>query len=167
MKQLLIIRSVSFQQLDLNLTAIRNKFPDYQINILTHEHGVKLAQKYDSIQNIYVYPYKQGFSFGKKVSEINDKKFDAVIIPVTNVTGVGFNNVFLFSMSLKSDRKYMCNVVSELKEISNFKILLNSFAMFVFKIISAVLTAVFTILAFVFFVFKIIFSFVGKLFTCR
>ncbi len=46
MKNILIIRSVSFQQLDLNLPAIKEKYSPCSISLLTHEHGVKLAEQF-------------------------------------------------------------------------------------------------------------------------
>lgn len=117
MKELLIIRSVSFQQLDLNLTEIKKKFPNYRISILTHEHGVRLAKKYKDISNIYVYPYFGAFNKSNRVYALDGKKFDAIIIPVTNITGVGFNNVIKYGMTIKADERYICNVISKISKI--------------------------------------------------
>ncbi|HOJ78739.1 MAG TPA: hypothetical protein PLZ08_11310 [Bacillota bacterium] len=123
MKELLIIRSVSFQQLDRNLVAILERYPEHRISILTHEHGVLLAQKYKGIGHVYVYPYKEGFKFKNKVPAFQDKNFDVVIVPVTNITGAGFFNVLLFSLSLKAAQRVLCNVRSEFKELSGFSLL--------------------------------------------
>ncbi len=55
MKKLLIVRSASMQQLDNNLKAIINTFPDYEYHMLTHEHSVKLVEKYDVIKkSLYI-----------------------------------------------------------------------------------------------------------------
>lgn len=124
MKELLIIRSVSFQQLDKNIVAICKHFPDHRINLLTHEHGLLLAQKYKAIDKIYVYPYKENFAYRRKVRELKEKDFDSIIIPVTNLSGAGFVNVFLFSLSLKAKKRYVCNVISELREITTTRIML-------------------------------------------
>ena len=118
MKNILIIRSVSFQQLDLNLPAIKEKYGECNISLLTHEHGVKLAEKYADINKIYVYPYKEGFNINKKVDELRNLKFDVVIVPVTNITGSGFFNVLKFSKSINAEERVICNVVSELKPFS-------------------------------------------------
>ncbi|MDG0794581.1 hypothetical protein OMP38_29885 [Cohnella ginsengisoli] len=59
MQEVLIVRSVGFQQLDNNLPKIKEKFPNSRLSILTHEHGVKLAEKYGDIDRIYSYPYKK------------------------------------------------------------------------------------------------------------
>ncbi|MCH3964306.1 MAG: hypothetical protein LKE46_08510 [Clostridium sp.] len=142
MKNILIIRSVSFQQLDLNIVAIKDKYPGYSIDLLTHEHGVKLAQKYRDVDNIYVYPYKEGFKSGNRVGEIEDKKFDIVVIPVTNISGAGFFNVLRYSKMISADKMVMCNVVSDLKEISYFQIYFMNIKSIVFKILSVILTAV-------------------------
>lgn len=142
MKELLIIRSVSFQQLDKNLVAIRERFPEHRISLLTHEHGVLLAQKYKAIERIYVYPYKESFAYRRKVKELADREFDTVIIPVTNLSGAGFLNVFLFSLSLKAKKRYVCNVVSEFREVSCARILLMGLRNNLFSLFSFVFTIV-------------------------
>ncbi|MBV4428304.1 glycosyltransferase family 9 protein [Clostridium tyrobutyricum] len=150
MKNILIIRSVSFQQLDLNIAAIKDKYPGYSIDILTHEHGVKLAQKYRNIDNIYVYPYKEGFKYGNRVEEIQNKKFDIVVIPVTNISGVGFFNVLRYSKMILADKRVICNVVSNMREISDFQIYFMNIKSGLFKIFSIVLTAVMSIFMIIF-----------------
>ena len=115
MKKVLIIRSVSFQQLDLNLPAIKEKYKDCSICLLTHEHGVKLAEKYSDINEIYVYPYKEGFNINNKVKELENLEFESVVVPVTNITGGGFFNVLKFSKSIKCRERVMCNVISDIK----------------------------------------------------
>lgn len=142
MKELLIIRSVSFQQLDKNLVAIIEKYPDYKISLLTHEHGVFLAQKYKDINKIYVYPYTSGFQLGKKVADLKGKIFDTVIIPVTNLTGVGFFNVLLFSLSIRSKKRIVCNVISELWEITPRVILGLALMNWMIAAVSKILTAI-------------------------
>lgn len=143
MKKLLIIRSVSFQQLDMNIVAIQHQFPDYRLNLLTHEHGVKLAEKYKMIDKVYVYPHKSGFQWGKRVLELQSEYFDAVIIPVTNISGNGFLNVLLYSLMLKTKRRYICNLISEIKGITSSKIILNGLENTVFSVLSLIAVAVF------------------------
>lgn len=140
MKKLLIIRSVSFQQLDLNLPAIEKRYNDYDISILTHEHGVKLAEKYRNIKEIYVYPYKSGFKRGKKVKEFENIKFDVVIVPVTNMHGNGFFNVLKYALSINNDKIVICNVVSEFKEISKFFIYKKEMLSLGFRIVAITCT---------------------------
>lgn len=122
MKKLLIIRSVSFQQLDLNLPEIKKRFPDYEISLLTHAHGVALAEKYQDIAKVYVYDYTGGFSVKNKVLDLEGKSFDALLVPVTNLTGCGFLNVLAFGTKIKSREYYMCNVVSEITKTGRAKV---------------------------------------------
>ncbi|AQR96977.1 hypothetical protein [Clostridium saccharoperbutylacetonicum] len=122
MKNILIIRSVSFQQLDLNLPAIKEKYSPCKLSLLTHEHGVKLAEKYSDIENIFIYPYKDGFNLADKVKELSDINFDVVVVPVTNINGGGFFNVLKFSKSINSKERVMCNVISEIKSFTIGKI---------------------------------------------
>ncbi|AAK80128.1 hypothetical protein BJV85_001710 [Clostridium acetobutylicum] len=155
MKKLLIVRSASFQQLDLNLKAIEKKYKDYEIDILTHEHGVKLAEKYNNIHNIYVYPYKESFKKGNKVKEIENIKFDVVIVPVTNISGAGFFNVFKYALSINSDKIIMCNVISEFKDRDRLSIYIMELSSFVFKILSGFFTCLFGIVSVPFLIFKL------------
>ncbi len=122
MKNILIIRSVSFQQLDLNLSSIKEKYSPCSISILTHEHGVKLAEKYSDIDKVYVYPYKDGFNIANKVKELSDANFDVLVVPVTNINGGGFFNVLKFSKSIRADERVMCNVISDIKSFTIGKI---------------------------------------------
>lgn len=167
MKELLIIRSASFQQLDLNLPEIKKKFPNYKISILTHEHGVKLAEKYEDIEQIYIYDYKDGFSIKRKVKKFQNKVFDALIVPVTNVSGAGFSNVFLFSLSIKAKKKYQCNVISEIKEYTNKNIIIGECRRFICKIIAGVCTVGFVIGIISLLIAKLLGKQVGKLFVCK
>lgn len=156
MKKLLIIRSVSFQQLDLNLTAIVKKYNDYEMNILTHEHGVKLAEKYSNIKKIYVYPYKSEFKKGKKVKEFENTKFDVVIVPVTNMSGAGFFNVLKYVLSINSDKIVMCNVASEFKDVSRCFIYKMEGLSLVFKVVSMILALIIEIVFMPYLLFKLI-----------
>jgi hypothetical protein len=117
MKEILIIRSVSFQQLDKNLPVIKERYPCHKISVLTHEHGALLARKYRDADTVYIYPFREGFLYKNKAGGINDKNFDAVIIPVANITGAGFFNVIKFSLSIKTRQRIICNIVSEIREI--------------------------------------------------
>ena len=142
MKNILIIRSVSFQQLDLNLPAIKEKYKDCSISLLTHEHGVKLAEKYSDIDNIYVYPYKEGFNIDNKVKELEKEHFEAVIVPVTNITGGGFYNVLKFSKSIDCKERVMCNVISELKSFTMKDLYYLQFKNFLMNIVSTLGTII-------------------------
>jgi len=118
MKQILIIRSVSFQQLDKNLPVIKERYPNHKISVLTHEHGALLARKYKDVETVYIYPFREGFSHKNKTDEINSTIFDAVIIPVANVSAAGFFNVLKFSLSIKTRQRMICNIVSEMRAIT-------------------------------------------------
>lgn len=136
MKNILIIRSVSFQQLDLNLPAIKEKYGECKISLLTHEHGVKLAEKYSDIEKIYVYPYKDGFNIANKVKELADIKFDVVVVPVTNINGGGFFNVLKFSKSINTKERVICNVISDISSFTMGNIYLLEIKSFLMKVIA-------------------------------
>jgi len=142
-KEVLIIRSASFQQLDQNLGALEAKFAGCRISMLTHEHGVKLAEKYKNISHIYIYPFVGGFNYRNKTRELRDKEFDAVIIPVTNVSGAGFFNVMLFSLTFMTKKRIVCNLVSDMREISKLDILGMGLKSFILSGLAKVLSTLF------------------------
>lgn len=142
MKNILMIRSVSFQQLDLNLPAIKAKYGECKISLLTHEHGVKLAEKYKDIEKIYVYPYKNGFNISGKVNELSNINFDVVVVPVTNINGGGFFNVLKFSKSINSNERVICNVISDISSFTMANIYSLEIKSFFMKFISIIATVV-------------------------
>jgi hypothetical protein len=142
MKEILIIRSVSFQQLDKNLPVIKERYRDYKISVLTHEHGALLAQKYRDVDTVYIYPFREGFLYKNKANAINDKNFAAVIVPVANITGAGFFNVLKFSLSIKTEQRVICNVISAMNEIKPAAIRLTGIRNGIISALSMTLTGV-------------------------
>jgi hypothetical protein len=142
MKEILIIRSVSFQQLDKNLPVVKERYPGHKISVLTHEHGALLARKYKDVDTVYIYPFREGFDYKNKVSEIDDKIFNAVIIPVANVTAAGFFNVLKFSLSIKAGQRMVCNVASEMREVKPAAIRLTGMRNKMISALSIVLTGI-------------------------
>ncbi|GAB6039385.1 hypothetical protein JCM17961_00580 [Endothiovibrio diazotrophicus] len=114
---MLIVRSVSVQQLDGNLEAIRAAFPDHSISILTHPHGVAAVEKYPALEHVYRYRHSGPFRFGRGLEELRGEHFDRVVVPVANPTGGGFFNVFLFSFSLPASRRVVCSSLGEISEL--------------------------------------------------
>jgi len=117
MREVLIIRSAGFQQLDKNLPEIVRRFPDSCISLLTHEHGVQPARRYREISHVHVYPHTAGFHPRRRVPELAGKPFDAVIVLVANLSGSGFLNVLRFALTIRAKRYYICNLVSEIREV--------------------------------------------------
>lgn len=142
MEEILIIRSAGFQQLDKNLPEIVRRFPGHRISLLTHEHGVQLASKYADIHQVYVYPYVGGFQARHKVPEFRGKKFDKVIVLVTNITGAGFSNVMNYSLTVKAKNRFVCNLVSDFRETSVFNIRSTGVRNVIFAGLAGLLTGV-------------------------
>lgn len=140
MKKLLIVRSASFWQLDINLPQIKKQFSDYQLAILTHSSGVDKAKEYECISEIYEYKYNGSFNKKNVVKEIQNQKFDAVIILVTNLTGAFFENAIGYGCSIRAKEYYICNMVSELEKITKFNLFQRKFINLVIKICAGILT---------------------------
>jgi len=119
-KKVLIIRSVSFQQLDKNLPVILKSFNNSEFYILTHSHGIENCKKYRGIKEIIEYKSKKNFS-PFKTNNLK-KKFDTVIYLVSNIAGYGFFNVSLLAHKLNTKEVFQCNINSELKKTSKYTI---------------------------------------------
>jgi hypothetical protein len=137
--EILIIRSASTQQLDLNLPAVKDRFAGAKLSVLTHEHGVKPMEKYADIDRVYVYNHKSEFRFDKKAQAL-DRRFDAVIVQTTNASGSGYLNVLLFALTVPAKKIYTCDQNSRLTERKKSTIILRAFFTCVFKLISLILT---------------------------
>ncbi|WP_456277649.1 glycosyltransferase family 9 protein [Bacillus sp. AK128] len=155
MKKLLIIRSVPMQQLDKNLLEIKKSFSGYTIDLLTHEHGAKLAEKYKDISNIIIYPFKQSFKYKHKVKLLQQEGYDAIIIPVTNLSGKGFYNVFLFALTIPAKQRFVCNLVSEIRSLTTLNIVLIALKHFLLSLLSLGLTIPISILLSIILPFKL------------
>jgi hypothetical protein len=119
MKKLLIIRSASFQQLDKNFAQILDAFPGHEIHMLTHEHGARLARKYSSLEKVLIYPHQGAFSAVSKPTGVEGESYDEILVPVANMTGCGFTNVFQFAAGLPSSSIHMCNLVGEISTVTH------------------------------------------------
>ncbi|MEF2243933.1 hypothetical protein [Paenibacillus sp. IITD108] len=155
-KRALIIRSASFQQLDQNLPGIQQQMPGYIFDLLTHEHGVKLAEKYEGINKIIPYPYKQSFNKKLKAIGLPSESYDAVIYVVTNMTGVGFWNVLQFAFTIPANQYFQCNMHTELKTINKAQVYKDAFLRWIQRFISLIATGLCSVIIIPYLIFKFI-----------
>ncbi|MCX6582974.1 MAG: hypothetical protein NT166_22585 [Candidatus Aminicenantes bacterium] len=141
-KKILIIRSVSFQQLDKNLIRIKETFPepDTMFYLLTHSHGIERAQKYRLLSEIIDYQSRKDFSFFRLPKRLKKEKFYAVIVPVTNKTGAGFLNVFAMALRIKTEKIYRCTTGSDIRQTPRKEIVSRLLKATFFSAIAFILT---------------------------
>lgn len=137
--RLLIIRSASMQQLDKNLPEILRAFPDFEIDMLTHEHSVKLVEKYDVIKNVIVYQYTGSFDSKQRVYV---DTYDAVLVLVTNLSGSSFYNVLNFSLNINAKKRFICNLVSDIWEVTPSDIKIMKVKSNTMSVLSSIATAI-------------------------
>ncbi|MCG6552233.1 MAG: hypothetical protein L7F77_07890 [Candidatus Magnetominusculus sp. LBB02] len=138
-KRILVIRCTNLQHLDKVFQRLRAEFPGAATALLTHRHGALQAADYT--ETVIVYPYTENYGFYRGYKPLNDMNFDAVVVPVGNVSGSGFLNVFLFSLTIKTGQRLMCNLPLELKPISKVKIIAMAIRNGLYTAIGGVLTA--------------------------
>jgi len=140
MKKVLIIRSVSLQQLDKNLPHIYKAFPDSEFYLLTHSHNIKNCKKYKGIKEILDYKKRGNFSPFFINNELKKKDFENVIYVVSNIKGNGFLNVSLLALRLSSNSIFSCNLNSKIEKISKTNIILKLLKSIIITPLSILLT---------------------------
>jgi len=155
-KTILIIRSVSFQQLDKNLTAIARQFPTthYRFQLLTHSHGIDRARSYTAISDLIDYDSPGNFSFfhlprslKRKEMKARKQSYEAIIVPVTNITGTGFLNVLALTLRIRTKKIFICNLVSDIRETSKVAILRQILTAGISSLLAAVATVPLAVIA--------------------
>ena len=171
-KKILVIRSVSFQQLDKNLAAIETQFPisegEYEIHLLTHAHGIPHAQSYTAVSHIIDYGSRGNFSFFhlprclKRSKSTLPTGYEAIVVPVTNMSGAGFLNVLLMSLRIPAASIYICNLVSEMWKVPRRQILFRAFKSLFYSLLAAASVLPLLIFFIVIFPFFLLFRGTGK-----
>jgi hypothetical protein len=118
MDNVLILRSVSLQQLDHNLPAIRAAFPGAQFHLLTHPHAVAECRKFSGLARVIPLDSAAPFSPFRLPRSIRSETYSAAVVPVANRSGAGFLNVFLAAWASGAETIHRCNLVSEIESIS-------------------------------------------------
>ncbi|KJR41847.1 hypothetical protein MCHI_002224 [Candidatus Magnetoovum chiemensis] len=144
MKNILIIRTTSFQNLDRILKTLKITHNSIEtITVLTHEHGKAFAEKYDDINTVLVYPFKGNFSVFKYPKNMENLRFDTTIIPVDNLTGRGYLNVYIFTLRINTKNRLTINKKQEIKPLSKKHIAfltLNSYLYFTTSLMFTTIT---------------------------
>jgi hypothetical protein len=134
MDKILIIRSVSLQQLDQNLPVIRAAFPGAEFHLLTHPHAIAECCKYPGLARVIPLSSAASFSPFRLPAEIRAERYSAVVVPVANRSGAGFLNVFLTAWRCRSKAIYRCNLVSEIDRIGRTDLLFRWFGAWGFRL---------------------------------
>ena len=147
MSEILIVRSAPIQQLDANLSKIKQNFDNPSISILSHEHGIELLKKYEGIKKCITYPHKESFNISRKAKFEDGERFDHAVVMVGNLTGCGFQNVLFFALSLPCRKIWYCNLIGEIVQISRAGLIFKSIRDQFLKILAILSTAIFCLFA--------------------
>ncbi len=128
MDTVLIIRSVSLQQLDNTCRQVQAAFPGSAIDLLTHEHALEQCLKYSGLRRVIAYEYSKDFSPLRPAGNLRGKRYDKVIVPFSNISGAGFLKVMLFALRLRSKGIFSCNLPGTVKPLPRGRILLRLFS---------------------------------------
>ncbi|MBF0471924.1 MAG: hypothetical protein HQL48_11210 [Gammaproteobacteria bacterium] len=151
-KRLLLVRSVSLQQLDLILPQLRQRFAGVEIAVITHAHSVPELTATEGVAEVVVYPYKRPFSpfwrWGERGSALAARlslhPSEGVVVPVTNHSGYGFLNVLLFALSIPAESRWMFTAGGELEPLAVGKLLLRGVKQLLLATVALLVTVALT-----------------------
>ena len=141
--EILIIRSTSNQHLALVVRRLKEEYPQGNMDILTHAHSVESIGELDGVRDILSYPPSQYFT--PFLLPVLKKNYSLVVVPVSNLTGSGYENVLLLALRLKKEKILLCNPGGELIPLPTKTILARTFR-FLLCVPIAVLGALFFLL---------------------
>ncbi|MBM7866714.1 hypothetical protein GTO89_08155 [Heliobacterium gestii] len=118
-KWCLLIRAVSFQQIDKIVPALVQEYPGMKLAILTHAHGRDMAAGYGEVDEVLVYPEVGSFDPAKVPEAVRSRRWDTVVAPVANVSGSGFYNVLRFSLAIPARQHVQINLPGQLSPLTS------------------------------------------------
>jgi hypothetical protein len=117
MADVLIIRSVGLQQLDLLLPRLVAAFKGQRLVLLTHPHSLEAVSKYPELAEVLAYTHKGSYQPWRRVA-LGGRRFDSVIVPVSSLEGGGFFNVLAFAATLPARQLMLCRPDGELEPLT-------------------------------------------------
>jgi len=126
---ILIIRSTSIQHLALAVHQAQSKYASAKIDCLTHPHSLDSVREMQGINAIHPYPSTRNFSPFTAPASCRGN-YALVIVPVSNMTGAGFENVLLLALRFQKRRIVLCDLRGGLIPISRGKILARALRQF-------------------------------------
>ena len=108
--RILVIKSVSFKELDIALEHVKNEQPDHEIELLLHAPSVLLDEVYPFINRFHFYVEEGKIEKKYLPSEVKKTRYDEVVVPVNKRFGRGFYNVLLAAKSIEAERIIMYEI---------------------------------------------------------
>jgi len=138
----MIIRSVSFQHLDWVLSEVKRAWPESTVTLLTHTHGYNAALQTCGIDAVLIYPYQGDFSFWfKKNLPLKGLCFDQIVVPFSNCSGAGFENVTAMSFRIKALKRWILPLNGKLSPLK-YRWWLRIPSLLLMKVIALLITLV-------------------------
>jgi hypothetical protein len=144
-KKILIIRSVSFQQLDRVINKIQNEFKDFDIEILAHAFNLPRLLKYKQVKRVITYEETCDFSARMIPAKLHKKNYHTIIVPFSNSSGAGFLNVIELALKLKSKQIFSCNLHLEISRLNRTLLFLKK----IFSAVNSVFSVLFSLIIFI------------------
>lgn len=119
---ILIIRSTSIQHLALVIRRVSSLYPGARIDVLAHSHSVESVKQMNGVSSIIAYPSTRDFSpFIIGCLPLNN--YHLVVVPVSNISGAGYENVLLLALRFRKKQVVLCNKNGEMISLPLKKIL--------------------------------------------
>ncbi len=120
---ILLIRCVSLQLLDLIIAKIKQNDAHAQIHVLTHQHSADLTAKHPSIDRVWT--YERSGNFSGKIHDVALKgiSWDLILVPLGNESGSGFENVKKLALSIPSKDRQTISISGDWKRFNRFSMI--------------------------------------------
>ncbi|MBI5187389.1 MAG: hypothetical protein HZA01_16910 [Nitrospinae bacterium] len=119
---ILIIRSTSIQHLALVIRRVSSLYPGARIDVLAHPHSVESVKQMSGVNSIITYPSASDFS-PFAIGDFPRNSYPLVVVPVSNMSGAGYENVLLLALRFRKRQIVMCNKNGEVISLPLKKIL--------------------------------------------
>lgn len=123
----LLVRSTSLQHTALVLDKLKIRFQTIRLDILTHTHAVESLKSLTGVREIIKFPYKGSFGgsrlyTGSLSKILINKKYDLVVVPVENISGIGYENVIAMAAGIRPLKIAVCNKAGEISVMSRLDV---------------------------------------------
>lgn len=116
--RLLILRTVSIEQLGHTLRAVRQRFPEEVVEVLTNPARAEEVRQIQGVDRVLETALPNGFGAPLALPD----RYDVVVIPIGNDSGTGYENVFQAARGIQADKFFLARHARRLHPVSRLSL---------------------------------------------
>jgi hypothetical protein len=103
----LLLRSISFQLLDLQWPRLTGRFAGQPVTILTHDHSLAEASGYPGVSRVIRYPGRGRFHWRMARQAVAGQHYRQLVVPLSTAGGGGQLNLVWAGLMLPADERWL------------------------------------------------------------